>query len=46
MNGERDLKEDLKRKGKKRRDGDDEDEEEGGGIFDTIQEFIGKILGK
>lgn len=36
---------DLKRKNKnKKRNGDDEDEK--GGIFDTISEFVSKILGK
>lgn len=30
----------------KRKEDDDDEGENGGGIFDTILEFIGKILGK
>lgn len=43
MNDERELK--RKNKDKKRND-DGDDGDEGGGIFDTILEFVGKILGK
>ena len=45
-NKKRDEEEDLKRKDRNKKRDDDEDDDEGGGIFDTILEFVGKILGK
>ncbi len=44
MNDERDLK--REDKNKKRNDGDDDDDGEEGGIFDTIFQFVEKILGR
>ena len=46
INKKRDDEEDLKRKDRNKKRDDDEDDDEGGGIFDTISEFVSKILGK